>query len=43
MALPALISGGSKAVADLETLAEQAADFAAAAIAENTRLSAASR
>lgn len=38
MALPALISGGSTAVADLETLAEQAADFAAAAIAENTRL-----
>ncbi|MBB3267600.1 site-specific recombinase XerD [Azospirillum sp. OGB3] len=38
MALPALISGGSKAVADLEALAEQAADFAAAAIAENTRL-----
>ncbi|WP_448208469.1 tyrosine-type recombinase/integrase [Azospirillum sp. sgz302134] len=38
MALPTLISGGREAVADLETLAEQAAEFAAAAIAENTRL-----
>ena len=38
MSVPALISGGRTAVADLETLAEQAADFAGAAIAENTRL-----
>lgn len=38
MPVPTLISGGRDVVGDLERLAEQAADFAGAAIAENTKL-----
>lgn len=37
MTLPALISNGRDVVGDLARLAEEAADFAAAAVAENTR------